>query len=404
MKKVKEKSKVTTSFEFSWDSWIGKHKENYLCKINMWRDWDVMPAKLRENLIGKKVGDEFNLNFKTGELFKYDEGNIFEVPYDSFRPVKPFLFTVKPKIGRFYPLGFFGGLANVFPENMNPARVVDIYDSKILIDINNPVAKYDINLKGKIIDIIEIAPIAGGECRAWCNMPFEYGPGMQVPVEGKSTDFEIEKRESFLRADETDDEVFYKEPRFTYHIDRQCHANLVELYRKVIPANSKVIDLMSSYESHLPEELNLEITGLGLNAEEMKNNKMLKDFIVKDINKEPVLPFPDETFDWVVCDLSVEYITHPVEIANEIARVLKKDGKVSFSFSNRYFPPKVIRLWIDLHEFERMGYVIEILRKTNKFTDFVTYSYRGWRRPYDDKYFGCTLFSDPLYVVIAKKI
>lgn len=81
---------------------------------------------------------------------------------------------------------------------------------------------------------------------------------------------------------------------------------------------------MSSYQSHIPENENLKVVGLGLNEEEMKQNPRLSEYLIHDLNSEPRLPFADEEFDTVVCDLSIEYVTKPVELVAEIKRVLKK--------------------------------------------------------------------------------
>ncbi len=401
--KIGMESKVEAIMRFSWKSSIGEHEENYYCKINMWRDAEFMPGKLVYSILGADVGDIINVTFKSGEVFKHSPENIITVDRRQFVPTKTYTGKIEPRVGRFYPFGFFLGIAGVFPENIQPVRVINKTEKTLEIDANNPIAKYDLDLNCEIVDFTAISRSVGGECICWCSQPFEYGPGMQIPIDGKETDFELDNPESFKRADESDDSIFYSEPRLINHIDRVCHENLLNLYRRIIPKGAKVLDLMSSYQSHIPAELYCQVTGLGMNEQEMRSNPTLHKAVVHDLNKNPNLPFNEEEFDVVVCDLSVEYLKNPIEVIKEISRVLKRDGIVSFSFSNRYFPEKVIKLWIDLHEFERMGFVIELLRKVGAFYNYKTYSFRRWRRPVDDKYFGCTLYSDPLYVVTARK-
>lgn len=402
METINERTKVDLLLKFQWHSNIGEHEEVQFCKLNVWRDFEFLPEKLRELLRGKKEGESFSIFFHRGELYKYSHENIIDLKLFQFAPPKSFS-KIKPKIGRFYPLGFFMGLQGVFPENFKPARIIDINQDNLRIDTNIPIAKYDITLEGHILSVKKKSADIGGECRDWCAISLENGPGMQVRYEGVPTDFEIDNPESFKREDESDDRLFYKEPRITTHIDSKAHENLLELYKKILPQKGKILDLMSSYQSHIPENSDIEVTGLGLNEEEMKQNRRLKSFIIHDLNNNHHLPFHDEEFDAVVCDLSIEYVTKPTELLGEINRILKKDGILTISFSNRYFPPKVIKLWIDLHDFERMGYVLELLLRNEGFKNFKTYSIRGFRRPYDDKYFGCSLFSDPLYVVYAQK-
>ena len=117
---------------------------------------------------------------------------------------------------------------------------------------------------------------------------------------------------------------------------------------------------MSSWNSHLPESLELsQLTGLGLNREELAKNPRLTDYVVHDLNRNPVLPFGNQEFEAVICTVSVEYLTHPGEIFREVARILKPGGIFIHTFSNRWFPPKVVRIWTELLEWERPGLVLE---------------------------------------------
>jgi hypothetical protein len=404
MKGIDMNSRVETLLTAKWNSQIGEHEENYFSKINVSRDLDLFPKKFIERFVDKNEGEFFNIEFKKGELFDFSEDNIINLSKKQFSPPKTFL-NKRPLIGRFYPLGFFKGLAGVFSSNINPTRIIAINEesSEITIDTNIPIARYDINIEIAIERIIRKSGGAGGECRDWFAIAFQNGPGMQVRFNGIETDFEFENSETFEREDETDDSIFYKEPRLTTHIDSRCNENLLKTYNRILPSKGKLLDLMSSYQSHIPEDKDFHVIGLGLNKEEMKHNNRLHENIIHDLNKNPVLPFSNEEFDVVVCDLSIEYITKPFELISEIRRILKSNGVVTFSFSNRYFPPKVIKIWTDLHDFERVGYVIELLLRNGGFKDFKTFSYRGFSRPFYDKYFTDTLLSDPLYVVYAMK-
>lgn len=403
MEKIEIRSKVEAVFTFKWISSLGKHEENYFCNINVWRDIDLLPKMVKEQLMNSYSGQNLIFSFSKGEIFPYSEKNIIEVDRTQFKPPRSIKMP-EPRIGRFYPLGFFVGLGGVFQGNLNPTRIVGIDEKlrRVTIDTNVPIAKYDIEVAIEVQRVSKKSVDIGGECKNWFTLPLENGPGMQVRFDGIITDFELDSPESFKREDEINDDIFYKQPRITSHIDDQCHDNLLNLYDKILPKEGKILDLMSSWQSHLPSN-NYYIIGLGLNKEEMKQNNTLNEYIIFDLNKEPSLPFKDEDFDMIVCDLSIEYVTKPFEVVKEIKRILKPDGIITFSFSNRYFPPKVINLWIDLHEFERMGYVLEILLREGGFKNFCTYSYRGYKRPYYDKYYTSTALSDPLYLIYAQK-
>jgi SAM-dependent methyltransferase len=150
----------------------------------------------------------------------------------------------------------------------------------------------------------------------------------------------------FSRQDESDDGNFYTLPRLVVHIDDDAIAALSNVFRRHVPANARVLDLMSSYRSHLPPEVSYrEVVGLGMNAEEMHANTQLSTFVVHNLNKQPTLPFEDASFDAVLNSVSIQYLTHPVEVVREVARVLRPGGVSIIAFSNRMFPTKAVRIW-----------------------------------------------------------
>jgi SAM-dependent methyltransferase len=208
----------------------------------------------------------------------------------------------------------------------------------------------------------------------------------------------------FLRHDPRPDAEFYAEPRMVDHLDRTALARLVELHGRLIPPGSRVLDLMASWNSHLPHDLDLaSLVGVGMNRDELSANARLGTQVVHDLNQEPRLPFDEASFDGVVCALSVEYLIEPFKIFAEVARVLKPGGRFVVSFSNRWFPPKAIRLWGDIHEFERPGLVLEYFLESGRFSNLETCSLRGLPRPADDKYAARLAVSDPLYAVWGKR-
>jgi SAM-dependent methyltransferase len=229
------------------------------------------------------------------------------------------------------------------------------------------------------------------------------GPGMQVRCNGRPTDFFSD--DSFSRGDESDDGEFYTRPRLVNHLDDMATGVLSGMYGQLIRPASKVLDLMSSWKSHLPASLELDsLTGLGMNHIELEANPRLTTGVLHDLNSNPSLPFDDGQFDAVLCTVSVEYLVQPFDVFADVARVLRPGGLFVVSFSNRWFPPKAIRIWNELHEFERMGLVTEYFLQSKRFSNIHTWSMRGKPRPYDDKYFGLNMMlSDPVYMVWATK-
>jgi SAM-dependent methyltransferase len=140
-----------------------------------------------------------------------------------------------------------------------------------------------------------------------------------------------------------------------------------------------------------------------MNAEELAANALLTERVVHDLNEDPRLPFPDESFDAVVCTVSVEYLVRPFEVFADLARVLRPGGRLITTFSNRWFPPKVVRVWEEAHEFERMGLVLEYFLRSGLYVGLETFSLRGLPRPEDDRYAGQLSHSDPVYAVWGQR-
>jgi len=206
------------------------------------------------------------------------------------------------------------------------------------------------------------------------------------------------------KSDETDDTLFYQQPRLVNHIDDKARETIEEIYGSLMSPGMDVLDLMSAWRSHVPDNSKLKsLVGLGMNAQEMADNPQLTDYKVHDVNDNPKLPFADNSFDLVVCTVSAEYLIHPDDVFASVANVLRPGGVFALTFSNRWFPPKVIRLWPGLHEFERMGLVLEYFNRSGRFGDFHTFSSRGWPRPEGDKYYPEFLTSDPVYAVWSRR-
>ena len=154
--------------------------------------------------------------------------------------------------------------------------------------------------------------------------------------------------QDFTRQDESDDGNFYVAPRMVVHIDDVAIAAVTDAIRRYVPANAVMLDIMSSYRSHLPVEVHYsEVVGLGMNEAELKANSQLTRYLVHNLNKNPQLPFEDGSFDAVINTVSVQYLKQPVEVFREVARVLKPGGVSLVSFSDRMFPTKAVRIWYE---------------------------------------------------------
>ncbi len=150
----------------------------------------------------------------------------------------------------------------------------------------------------------------------------------------------------FQRVDESADTNFYVHPRLVTHIDDAAIDALRAHYAKFLPKQGRLLDLMSSWISHYPDDLESHrVAGLGMNAEELAENPQLTEWVVHDLNADPILPYGGGEFDVVTIAVSVQYLKQPLEVFREIGRILRPGGGCIVSFSNRCFPTKAVRLW-----------------------------------------------------------
>ena len=197
--------------------------------------------------------------------------------------------------------------------------------------------------------------------------------------------------EAYARHDESPDDQFYSFPRKVVHIDEGAISALGRLYAERLPRGGRVLDLMSSWRSHLPGDLHLrEVVGLGMNAEEMAENPQLNRSIVHDLNRDSRVPFGDEEFDGAVCAVSVQYMTNPLPVFREMRRVLRPGAPFVVSFSNRCFPTKAVAVWLGATDREHTELVRAYFQAAGGWVDITDED----RSPGDG--------GDPLYIVWAR--
>ncbi|MGK7904341.1 MAG: methyltransferase domain-containing protein [Hormoscilla sp.] len=171
------------------------------------------------------------------------------------------------------------------------------------------------------------------------------------------------------KLDQTDDAEFYAYPRFVTHVDSGFIRQLTGLYAERLQANTRILDMMSSWVSHLPEDMEFaHVEGHGMNAEELARNGRLNHYFIQDLNQNPKIPLPDRDFDAVLNCVSIQYLQYPEAVFAEIYRILKPGGIAIVSFSNRMFYQKAIGAWRDGTEGTRVQLVKSYFRSVAGFS------------------------------------
>ena len=195
---------------------------------------------------------------------------------------------------------------------------------------------------------------------------------------------------AFLKEDPDADARFYAEARLETHIDDEAIAALTDFYRRVLPPGERVLDLMSSWISHLPAEVAYdEVIGHGMNAEELAANPRLARWFVQDLNATPALPLEDASLDAAMICVGVQYLQRPIEVMREVRRVLRPGAPLVVSFSNRCFPTKAVAVWLRLNTAGHAT-LVELYLRTAGFADVASHILRDGSA------------SDPMVAVVGR--
>ncbi|WP_306545985.1 methyltransferase domain-containing protein [Desulfobulbus sp.] len=402
MERINQHSRAAVVFTLTWNSDQASHTEQlWADPVSFWRD--VLDPQLVRDLLDKEAGDRASVKIPAANFSTpYDERKRIRVRPRQFQGVDNRGLPLQPSPGRFYPQGLLSGVGGVYKTSTSPCRCLGQEGEQLVFDLNHPLAGRDLRLEAEIVALHPPAKKErGGRCEDWLERISSDGPGMQAGFTGEGG--ALFTLGNFTRGDEQPDSLFYRQPRLVHHLDNTARAEISHRYGELIRPGSQVLDLMGSWTSHLPDSLELGgLTVLGMNEEELRHNTRAAATLAQDLNADPILPYAEASFDAVICTASVEYLTDPLAVTAEILRILKPGGLLAFAFSNRWFPPKAIRLWTEMHEFERLGLAAELFHTSGGFKDVSTLSRRGWPRPLDDPHQELWL-SDPVYMAWGTK-
>jgi SAM-dependent methyltransferase len=201
------------------------------------------------------------------------------------------------------------------------------------------------------------------------------------------------------KLDESNDEEFYSDPKFVYHLDANFRQYLSNVYKNEIADYSTVLDLMSSWDSYLPKEKKYKkVIGHGLNKQELEKNKIFDSYWIQNFNLNQEIPLDGGSIDYCLMVAAWQYLQYPENLTKEIVRILSNQGKIIIAFSNRAFWHKAPNIWTTSTEEERVNYVRRVLISN------------GFKEPKIIKKFNGQKFNllpflnnDPFYCLIASK-
>jgi len=395
---IDERKRAAIEFSLYWESSRAAHNDRFFIdNIDFWRD--IFPGKMGDACAGSTPGQRHGETFAPGTLVpEHAEKNIVtfkKSQLDFALKLPPHTFEE----GRFYPKGYFWKPLQSFPADRTPVRLVHHEGASMSVDTNHPLSRYQLSVSARIHRTRSITAQRGGSLHDIAEEITAHGPGMQTP-ENRSEDWAATA--SLLTRDDSDDAHYYRSPRLVQHLDKTAREQVQSLYARLLTPQTRILDLMSSWESHLPESLaSCRVEGLGMNEQELQANSRLAGYLIHDLNNDPVLPYPENSFDAAVCTVSIEYLCRPLDVLAELARVLRPGGMLLITVSERWFPGKQVHGWAELHPFERQGLIGNYLLSLGCFEHLQTESVRGYPRPADDKYRHQLSMSDPLYFIWA---
>ena len=201
------------------------------------------------------------------------------------------------------------------------------------------------------------------------------------------------------KSEISDDEIFYQQPRFVHHLSDSFRTRLTTLYSEYLLNHHIILDLMSSWVSHLPTNIRYKkVIGHGMNQAELSSNERLDSFFVQNLNKKQNMPIEDSSIDVGLIVAGWQYLQYPEKVSLELSRIIKSDSLLIISFTNRAFWTKAPNIWTYSSEEKRIEYVTSVLTAN------------GWRiekvlneKTQDKKLFGFySSESDPFFSVIAR--
>lgn len=316
---------------------------------------DIFPTGMREALEGKQTGESVTLAYAPRRCIpRFRESQVLTLPLDRLRKKTVLGRDIIPRVGRFYPQGHINGLLDVYPGTLTPFRLIGLTEDTFTADCNHPLATIPITIKAKIQYMEHRDTGTYGALTHWREKTCDWGPGMQTRYQGRPTDFFLP---GFFDSAEQENSLL---PSPT--MDATARRNIQEITARFVDQDRRVLDL------------------------------------------SPGAPTPSGTYEAAICLHGIENLRNPSTLLEKVSAHLAPSSPVVIAFTENFDLNQVIRGWVDLHPFERMGVILEYLRQAGLDHKAATVSLRNAWRPREDELFLETRgISDPVYVVCGHK-
>lgn len=375
MSHLAQGSHASIYFEMTWECSHASHIERFMAPhVNFLSD--TLPLGLKSRMKGLGVGDSVEMTMDESDVPPFEQGKVLDLsPVRFLAPARDGR-PDRPRIGRHYPQNMLDEAPGASPNSPIPFRVVATDKAGFKADLNHPIAGRTVRIKATVIDILDVTKRDSAPIQ-WTHVLLD-GPGVQARLPETPTDFL--GAHPFDRADETDDADFYAGNPALPALTGNALDHVIKIHDDLLQDGMEVLDLMSGEATYLPLGFKPgSVTGVGLDEKAMGANPALDKCVVFNLNETPRLPFDDNRFDAVLCTASVQYLTKPFEIFEDIGRILKPGGVFVVTFADRWLEAKVIRIWPELYEFERMGLVSQYMVKSGSFGAMTTLSAREYQ-------------------------
>ena len=341
-------------FTVSWTKDNYHHEEWFLGrKFNAVND--IFPRGMREALEGKNEGESVTLSYEPRMCIpRHKESQVRQLDIFRLRKKTVFGTPIIPKTGRFYPQGHINGLADIYPDTLTPFRLIGLSDDEFIADCNHPLAQIPITIDAKIQYLEKRDTGTYGSLTHWREKTCDWGPGMQAMFNGTDTDFS------------TPD--FYCQHAAPLQLtpppmDQKAAKTVEKTFARFIQPGMRLLDASLLTEG--------AVTG---------------------------------TYDAATALQVMEYVPAPAEFMHALSDKLTQGAPVVFGFTSHFHPDHVIHGWTEMHEFERMGYILQLMRQAGLDSDAGTISIRNdWRNKDDLQFLETRGVSDPVFIVYGHK-